>query len=95
MKTTAVNVTDDFTLNTITAESGDRIIVDMPNGAMLTIGVDAGIILFHRSKDAREGSVAITAPLQKNDAATATAVAYEEQTVTVQPMADEDEDEDA
>lgn len=96
MKTKTQNLAagDDFTLQIITAESGDRIIVDMPNGATLFIAVDAGIISFHRAKGVREGSVAIVTPLLNEDAAEPTAV-YHAENVKVNPMEEEEEDDNA
>ncbi|MFP3801820.1 hypothetical protein [Paraburkholderia sp. SIMBA_027] len=81
---------DDFTLQIVTAESGDRIIVDTPNGATLFIAVDAGIISFHRANDDREGSVAIIAPLLNDDAVKPTVVSHAEN-VTVTSMEKEDD----
>ncbi|KVZ72509.1 hypothetical protein [Burkholderia ubonensis] len=81
----------DIGFHNITAESGDRIIVDTPSGAVLTIAVDSGIIIFQRTKGAREGSVAIIAPLLEGDADKVIAVSYEEQTVEVNPMENEDD----
>lgn len=79
-------------LRTIIAEAGDRIVVDTPSGAVLTIVVDSGIITFQRAKYVREGSVAIVAPLLKDDVAKVTAVSYEEQTVDAKPMDKEGHD---
>ncbi|RQM43886.1 hypothetical protein EHZ19_31790 [Paraburkholderia bannensis] len=93
MKTKTQNLAtgdNSVALHTITAEPGDRIIVDTPNGATLLIAVDAGIISFHRAKDVREGSVAIVAPLLNDDAAEPTAVSYAEN-VNVNPMEEEDD----